>query len=233
MTKLELLRHYIFIDPSNINADIHECELLNEIKNEYYKHYINDEKIIYWSYYDIANLLKQYDSVLHSLFLQLNVQYPALLADIGRYVILYFYGGVYGDLKCISNKEMIIFLKKMLSKGIELIGETHPKHTHRVRNTNIIALCKEHELLNETLQSVKYALLDARKNNLEGPNNVWHIGSKIYIDLFQKHKGSRVIDVPLQVEGYLLFDGNIYSSRINKWQSTYEPLFGNKTPKNV
>lgn len=225
MSQFELIRHYIFINPNNINSDIHKCDFLKKIKKEHAKYYINNEKVIYWDYADIKVLLKRYDILLYELFVQLNVKYAALLADIGRYVILYFYGGVYSDLKCISNKKMISFLERMKNRGIVFVGESHPVNPIRVRNGNIISLCERHKLLHDTLQNIKYALLDARKNNVKGPKNIWRIGSLIYIDLFKVNKLESVVHIPLIEEGYIIFDAEIYSSRIVKWQSTFECLF--------
>lgn len=225
MTHFELLRHYIFINPNDINSDINMCGILNKTKKEHRKYYVNNEKIIYWGYNDIAILLKKYDTLLYDLFLQLNVQYAALLADIGRYLILYFYGGVYSDLKCISTKKMINFLVEMKSKGVRLIGESHPNNLKNIRNTNIISLCERHELLHDTLQKIKYALVDAKKNKIKGPREMWIIGSKTYIDLFKESELESVINTPLLAAGYIVHDPEIYSSRIAKWQSTFEYLF--------
>jgi len=108
MNKLQ--RHYIFIDPNNINDNLKDNLILNEIKKIHINHYTNNEIITYWSYNDIVNLLFKYDVELCKLFKCLNYNYPAFLADIGRYIILFYYGGIYHDLKCISNKKIINYL---------------------------------------------------------------------------------------------------------------------------
>lgn len=100
-----LLRHYIYINVFNILGDINNDTILNDIKKIHEQNYTNGEIIKYYGYNDIVNLLNNYDIELSKLFLELNCNYPALLADIGRLIILYTYGGIYHDLKCISNKK--------------------------------------------------------------------------------------------------------------------------------
>lgn len=225
MVSFELLRHYIFINPIDINSDIHQSEYLTTIKKEHNKYYVNNEKITYWNYNEIASLLKDYDTVLYDLFMQLNTNYAALLADIGRYVILYFYGGIYSDLKCMSNKKMIDFLGEMKKEGVLFIAESHPTGVRLIRNGNIISLYKKHQLLDDTLQYIKHALIEEKKQNTKGPEKVWQVGSKIYIDLFTKNRSETVINIPLLKEGYIIWNASIHSSRIAKWQSTVEYLF--------
>lgn len=100
-----LLRHYIFIDSCELFHDINNNSTFNNIKKIHSKNYTNGEIVKYYGYNDIVYLLNNYDKELCKLFLDINCNYPALLADIGRLIILYTYGGIYHDLKCMSNKK--------------------------------------------------------------------------------------------------------------------------------
>ena len=122
---IKLLRHYIFINPNDVFGNINNDIILNDIKKIHKKNYTNCEILKYYGYIDIVNLLKNYDNELCKLFLKLNYNYPALLADIGRLIILYNYGGIYHDLKCMSNQKMINYLNSVSSKT-KLIAEEHP-----------------------------------------------------------------------------------------------------------
>lgn len=79
---IKLLRHYIFINPYNILGDINNDVILNDIKKIHKQNYTNFDIVKYYGYNDIVNLLNDYDNELSNLFLKLNYNYPALLADI-------------------------------------------------------------------------------------------------------------------------------------------------------
>ena len=100
INKLIFLRHYIFIDPYDINSNNENNEKFQSIKKIHSENYTDGEKILYYNYEDIKNLLEKYDIELYNLYIKINYKYAALLADIGRYIILYNYGGIYHDLKC-------------------------------------------------------------------------------------------------------------------------------------
>ena len=226
MNQLKLYRHYIFIDPNNIHCDINNHNILNEIKSIHNEYYTNNEIVKYWSYDDIVILLKKYDNELCELFLSINYNYPALLADIGRYIILYYYGGIYHDLKCISNKNMVTFLNENIT--IEtFIGEEHPDPSlsYRVRNTNIISLQINHPILNLTLQKMKENLIIAKNNNYCGHQFIWSIGSNIYIKIFDEYKNENIIKYPLIKQNLIVYNNIIYSKNIKKWQHIDELLF--------
>jgi mannosyltransferase OCH1-like enzyme len=173
----------------------------------------------------IKELIKKYDKELYDLFLEINTNYPALLADIGRQVILYYYGGVYHDLKCISNVNLINYLKENEGKKIKIIAEKNPSDESRVRNMNIISLCVKHDFINETLQKIKEELKNAKIQKYKGGFNVWNIGSKIYLELFKTYENHEIIKDKLIMNGLLYYDPNIYNKNIKKWQNTDEYLF--------
>lgn len=219
-----LLRHYIFINPNNVLSDNGDSRILNCIKAMHKKRYRNCEIVKYYGYNDIVDLLNKYDNELCKLYLQLNVNYPALLADIGRLIILYTYGGIYHDLKCISNKNMIDYLKSVSSE-IELIAEEHPLEKHRVRNTNIIALHKKSNFIKSVLEKIKKKL--ATKKNYFGPEQMFDIGSGIYINEFSENTNQCIYKHPFETTNMLEFNFNIYNRNIKKWQDTYEYIFKN------
>jgi hypothetical protein len=223
MENIVLLRHYIFINPNDILGDINNSELLNKIKETHNKNYTNGEVIKYYGYNDIVYLLHNYDKELCNLFLELNHNYPALLADIGRLIILYNYGGIYHDLKFMSNKKMINYLMS-LSSEIELICEEHPTDKDRIRNGNIIALHKNSKFLISVLEKMKIKLIN--RKHAFGPKTVYDIGSKTYINEFY-NKNAYIYKYPFR--NLINSDANIYLNNLTKWQNTYENIFKIKT----
>lgn len=219
------LRHYIFINPNNIFKNIHIDPILTNIIKIHNKNYTNGEIVKYHGYKDIVNCLHNYDTELCKLFTELNHNYPALLVDIGRLIILYNYGGIYHDLKCMSNQNMIHYLQTVPYE-IQLIGEEHPKEHHRVRNGNIIALHKHSPFISSILQKMKLSLKSNR--NAFGPNKVSEIGSKIYIQQFLENTNKHIYKFPFQNRNMITFDNNIYLQNVKRWQTTYEYIFQKK-----
>ena len=218
--EIKLLRHYIFINSIDIFKDINNDKTLNDIKIIHKNCYNNGEIVKYYGYNDIVSLLNNYDKELCNLFLQLNCNYPALLADIGRLIILYNYGGIYHDLKFISNKKMIDHLN-YISDDIELIGEEHPVEKYRVRNGNIIALHKNSNFLKLVLEKIKIKLINSK--NAFGPENLFKIGSGIYINEFKCNNNKYIYKYPFS--DMVQSNEYIYSKNIKKWQETHEYLF--------
>ncbi len=221
-----LLRHYIFIDPNDIFCNINENNILIEIQKKHTQNYTNGEIIKYYGYKDIVNLLEKYDDTLCKLFLELNCNYPALLADIGRLVILYTYGGIYHDLKCMSTKKMIDYLKPV-SNDIELNGEEHPtpKFSYKVRNGNIVALHKNSNFIKSVLKKITKDL--QQNKNAFGRTKVFEIGSGNYINSILNNTNQNIYIYPFINERMLIFDREIYSKNGKKWQNTEEFLFKN------
>lgn len=222
--RIAYLRHYIYINQKNIYEDLNNNEMLKSIKLIHNSNYNSGEIVKYYGYNDIATLLKNFDEELYDLFLQINYNYPALLADLGRMIILYNYGGVYHDLKCMSNKNMINYLTN-LSEDIELIGEEHPRPdlSYRVRTTNIIALKPKSMFLYNILQKMKTSLINSK--DAVGGKSVFNIGSKIYIDEFTKNKNVNIYKYPFVKNNMIIFHMGIYSKREFKWQCTEESIF--------
>ena len=220
------LRHYIFINPNYIHSKNHNK--LNIIKKFHKNNYKNNENIKYWFYDDILKLLDNYDKELSELFTLINPIYPALLADIGRYIILYNFGGMYLDLKCIAKPEVykLIHLTKKFRKNIEVIGWQHPTEKRRTRNGCIISLSKKYNFFNEVLQNIKKKLLEAKQNNIQdGKTFVIGIGSYCYISLFKNYeKINKVVKFPLHKK-IIKFNRKIYKMNFVRWQQTHEKLF--------
>ena len=68
-------------------------------------------------------LLFKFDKSLYNIVI--NIKYPALIADIGRFIILYYYGGVYLDLKFIITDKFINFINNEIIE-IDFIADKHP-----------------------------------------------------------------------------------------------------------
>ena len=218
--------HYIFINPNNLNENIFSNINFINYKNYHNKYYEKKNNIIYHNYNDICNLLKDYDKELYEIFLKLNPNYAALLADIGRYIILYNYGGIYNDLKSISYCKLINYIKK-LDKNIEIIFEEHPVHNNRIRNTNIICLNKKNIFFHNLLQEIKKYLKTMKKDN-SGSENMWKIGSGIFINEYNKNKLNKsYLKVNLQKNKFILLNQGLKKNNIVKWQSINEKILLN------
>ena len=224
MTDIKLLRHYIFINPVDVFEDINKNAILNDIKQIHNKIYTNGEIVKYYGYNDIVNLLNNYDNELCNLFKELNYNYPALLADIGRYIILYNYGGVYHDLKCISHKKMFNYLNS-ISNEIKIIGQTYVFSKEKVQNTNIVILEKHSKFLNDVLQKIKMKLINSKDSS--GPCVVLTIGMGTYMDNFP-YNTKNAIKISFGNEKFVEYNSEIYSKNITKWQNTNEYIFREK-----
>lgn len=222
LNNLIFLRHYIFIDPDDILNDINNNDTLKFIKKKHKEKYINGEIVKYYGYQDIVNLLDNYDKELCKLFKEINCNYPALLADIGRLIILYKYGGVYHDLRFMSKKILIDYLSQV-SFETELIAEEHPKETDRVRVGNIITLHKHSKFIALVLEKIKKKLKSDK--NAFGSNKVNEIGSDIYINEFKKNKNPNIYKYPFFNTGKIKKNNKIYMKRARIWQETNEPIF--------
>jgi hypothetical protein len=222
------LRHYIFINPHNVLSRKHKK--LDFIKKIHLRNYNKGERIIYWFYEDILKLLQSYDKKLAYLFSKINKMYPALLADIGRYIILYKFGGVYLDLKLLAKNEIykLIYFTKKFNKNIKVIGWKHPKK-NRTRNGGIIALRKNVKFFDIVLQNIKKKLLKEKKVNKKiNSSKMFYIGSKTYIDLFKIYeKQNKVAKYPFQ-KNIVKFKRKIYKLNFVRWQNTHQKLFEEK-----
>ena len=227
---LKSIRHYIFIDPNDIYCDITKHDLLNEFKSIHSAHYTTGEIVKYWGYNDIALLLKKYDEELYALFLKINHNYPSLLSDLGRFVILYYYGGVYHDLKCISESNMKNYLENDIGSNVTFIalGEHNPDDIH---TRNIISLQIKHPLLHSTLQLVKKKLIEAKDNNYHGGivagqgSNIIYCAFQPYVDTVLDYCTKNDDVIKRREGGLYFFHHHIYAKTIARWQTTYEPIF--------
>lgn len=216
-------RHYIYINPNNLNEKVSDI-----IKNIHNDNYINQNvNIKYHYYYEIYQLLQEYDTELSELFLKINTNYAALLADIGRYIILYNYGGVYHDLKCMSNNKINKYITKNYNNGKTFIAQQHAIETHRIRNTNIIVLERYHVFINEILQRLKNNLKEAKIEKHYGSKAMIKIGSGTYISGYKEYKTNNIFS-NITHEFYDEFINRssiIYNTRFKKWQNIEEPIF--------
>jgi hypothetical protein len=218
-------RHYIFIDPNNINTDLDTHPILNKIKDFHKKHYKNHtNNIIYHGYNDIVKLLNEYDLELSELFQKINYNYPALLADIGRYIILYTYGGIYHDLKFTSTPKLDNMIK-LCKPDVDIICEEHPNERFRVRVGNIVTPNKNSKFLNCVMQKIKQKLNNLKNTSKGGSKLMVNIGSNTYIDEFKNNKIKNIYKFPFINLKIIIFNGTIYKKNIKTWQTTEEPIF--------
>lgn len=216
--------NYIFINPKNARESIIENKTFLSIKKYHDRWYskFNQHKVKYWSYNDIAELLSGYDADLRDLYLRVNPYYASLLSDIGRFIILYKYGGIYHDLKFLPKNR---FYKKLdlLKNDFAIIGEQHPKQPHRIRSGNIISYYPGDIFFASILDSIKSELSIAKKNQEKGSVRMFAIGSGIYIDHFDKIKEIRNDLRKVKLTWTLLkYSKKIYKSNITKWQNIDE-----------
>lgn len=223
MNTPEMLRHYIYIDSDSPHEDIDASATLDRIKQIHRDNMLCGETVIYWSYDDISVLLKEYDEGLYQLFMSINTELPALLADIGRCIILYTHGGVYNDLKFMTTKKMTIYLNDCISNNIELVADIPPykRNQRTVRNSNMVALSKEHLVFDCALQEYKRLLSIAGEKKWFSRKHLWAIGTKSYVNCFFKHaKSHGVTKVNMQWGRLVLRSGEIYRMRSRAWLKT-------------
>jgi hypothetical protein len=218
--------HYIFINPYNLREVPADNPTFLVIRDEHRRYYdkINELRVTYWSYQDIAVLLDSYDKGLYALYLQINPRYAALLSDIGRFIILYNHGGVYHDLKFIAKPKFLKALKRWPNQ-YSLIGEQHPKHNERVRSGNLISFKRYLPFFEIVLQSIKERLLEVQRNNLSGSKLMFELGSGLYIQLFAEYEKKKADFTKMRLDcRYLKYSKTIYKANIVKWQGVEEQI---------
>lgn len=222
----DLQLHYIFINPHDLNEDINCNPILHQVKlvhDKYYNNVLGVQRT-YWSYNDIAALLSDYNKDLHALYLSINPKYAALLSDIGRFVILYYYGGVYHDLKFVSKPKFVKSLHTY-QNDYSIIGEQHPRQKHRVRSGNIISFAKSDPFFKLVLDAIMSRLDTAQNTKLSGSVAMFEIGSGIYIELFSEYEEKREDMMRKRFDWrYLKYHKDIYKANITKWQNIEEQI---------
>lgn len=171
----------IWINKSNkkSNIDIPEVKNFYERKKRIYPK--NFEFKLYF-FEDLYKLLKEYDNELAFYFNKINLNYAALLSDIGRIFILYKFGGIYQDLRIMfKNNKTIFLIKKYLENGISLILEENGQSI-RIGN---LASKNNSKILKKYLDNIKEKLKNYyNKKMIE--NNCFIYGSGTLIELFKK-----------------------------------------------
>lgn len=171
----------IWINKNNKDnkIDIPEVRNFYERKKRIYGGNL-EYKIFYFN--DIYNLLKEYDEELAFLYNKINLNYAALLSDIGRIFILYKYGGIYQDLRIMFKKNSKInHIKNYLNDDFSVIFE---KNGSNIRIGNI-ASNKDSKILGQYLNNIKDKLKNYYENKLK-ENNCFIFGSGTLIELFNK-----------------------------------------------
>ena len=218
--------NYIFINPFEPSEDLTLNKTFNTIKKIHSSYYdeLSDIVIKYWSYNDITLLLEQFDHDLYDLYLKINPLYAALLSDIGRFIVLYNFGGVYHDLKFIAKPKFFKYLVNVKDQ-YNIIGEQHPQQKSRVRSGNIISFVDKDPFFLSVLNSIKVQLLIAQDKKASGSERMFAIGSGVYIDLFAKNINLRK-DMFMQRFDwrYLKYHKSIYKANITKWQNIEEQI---------
>lgn len=216
-------RHYVYINPNNLNEKV--CNLIKNIHDGNYQN--QDVNITYHYYDDIYKALQGYDTELSELFLKINRNYTALLADIGRYIILYNYGGVYHDLKFTSNDKIKNYIMKNYHNGKTFIAERNPRVTNLIRSGNIITLEKCHVFIDEILKRLKNNLKEAKIKKHYGSRAMFEIGSITYISAYKECKDNHIFsNISREFFGeFIKKNSVIYNSRFKKWQLIEEPIF--------
>jgi mannosyltransferase OCH1-like enzyme len=171
----------IWINKSNKKSNID----IPEVKNFYERKKRIYPKILEFKLYffeDLYKLLKEYDNELAFYFNKINLNYAALLSDIGRIFILYKFGGIYQDLRIMfKNNKTIFLIKKYLENGISLILEENGQSI-RIGN---LASKNNSEILKKYLNNIKEKLKNYyNKKMIE--NNCFIYGSGTLIELFKK-----------------------------------------------
>jgi len=176
--------NYIWINSNNIHVNINECEYLNCIRKHHKYIYKNREiDIKYWNWNSILPLIKRYDYDLYILCTQINPAHSTLLADISRFIILYFNPGVYIDSDFILTEWFDNFIEN-IPDNIQFVS----KGTHcgsKAMVSGLYTSVKHAEIIKLFLERVKTRLLAIKKRGqLYSVNLLNHIITTNLRELF-------------------------------------------------
>ena len=209
-----MIIHYIYINANNVYDT--NTEYFANVKVLHKNYYKDMDNVRYYTYVDILELLYEYDEELCWLFYHINHRYAALLADIGRYIILYMYGGMYHDLRFMSNIN-----ENDLNYNRTFVAEICPNEPYRVRNGNILLLQTKHPSLDTILQRIKSELILTKLENTKGSHNMFKIGSGTYITYCNEN--------PTLVErdSFKFEESGLIYSGLERWQDVEDNIFPN------
>lgn len=177
--------YYIFVDKLNRTNTVLP-EYLQTMFSDVSDHFFGEVEIIVHNYITLQLLFDEFDPEMARYFSLINPMYAALLSDIGRYLLLYLYGGIYHDTKMRFEdlKEIIKFSELCEPQQQYLILEIHPTIQQRIRNSNMIACRRGSRFLFTVMEMTK---IDLRKMVLGGeiPNKYSGFGRSMMIDLIK------------------------------------------------
>lgn len=113
----------------------------------------------YHFYRDIYAQLRVYDSELALYFSRINRALPALLSDIGRFIILYNHGGFYHDARfTLESKEALRELLSFCKMGVDVVFHQKIPKLTMIKSTNMLACKKKAAVFDAILQQQKLKL---------------------------------------------------------------------------
>lgn len=212
--------HYIFIDSNNIESDINENENLEKIKYLHLRHYLNYKNVLvhYYGYNDIMKLLLKFDKSLYNIAININIKYPALIADIGRFIILYYYGGVYLDLKFIITDKFINFINNEII-DIDFIADNHP-WLNQLRLGCISSFKLNDKFIKNILKKTKESLYYCFMNDLFGSTEMYRIVNESYKNIFNEYLNNRIIKKNYTKLKFIINNRKKVNKKLVRWQKT-------------
>jgi hypothetical protein len=214
--------HYIFIDSNNKDGNENENENFKKIKDLHSRHYSKSSyknvSVNYYSYNDIMKLLLKFDKTLYNIAININIKYPALIADIGRFIILYYYGGVYLDLKFIITEKFINFINNEIT-DVDFIAEEHPWLNY-LRLGCISSFKLNDKFIKNILGKIKESLYYCFMNNLSGSTEMYRIVNLNYNNIFNEYSNSKIIKKNYTNLKFIINNREKVNKKLVRWQDT-------------
>lgn len=136
-----MIVHYIYINRHDKFDPTIPDKVLKLAKE--YQNIEPSMNVMIHNFHDIHTMLEEYDSELARLFSYIDPDFGACMADIGRILCMYRYGGIYHDAHLrFKSSSALRKIRKLLNKA-DIIFEIHPLKNKAAkfltRNTNMIS----------------------------------------------------------------------------------------------
>lgn len=186
---------YIYIDPVDKHSSVlppHVNALLADI-NRLLQHRV---EVHVYTYNSLLPLVQRFDAQLGKYFEMLNPKYGAMLANIGRAVLLHEHGGIYHDIRSrmASARSLDAFISTCaMPHNYSLIFEMNPEHRGRIQLTNMVGCRKHSRLLQGYLQAITTELNRVFVAHDTTPYT--YFGTQILLDIIQSFAECQTIEL--------------------------------------
>lgn len=141
----------------------------------------------YHFYRDIYAQLRLYDSELALYFSRINRGLPALLSDIGRFIILYNHGGFYHDARfSFESKEAMREILSFCKMGVDAVFHQKVPKLTMIKSTNVLACKKKAAVFHAILQQQKLKLRHLFDATTSVPTNetIVDLTTRTFVSIF-------------------------------------------------